>query len=265
VSAAPTLQRDALRESRSLIMAASLGTGVVGLVPLPLVNDLGIGALRALLLQRLADRRGVALSAHAALIAAGELAPSPERLAVTAVLSLGLRLAMRRLGRALLLLLRLDDAGQTFLLGTCFDHYCLSHHPGGPVDARRAAAIHAAVDVAVTRARIQLASALVTRAWTELSRAGRAVPRTFWAACTALLQGEQERAQHQTQQQAEPVTEEARGFLDGISAAAGRELDAAGDQTLSALCQAFDDAWIDSNPPPPAQPPEELVDESSGP
>lgn len=261
MSAEPTLQRDALRESRTLIMAASLGTGVVGLVPLPLVNDLGIGALRALLLQRLADRRGVALSAHAALVAAGELAPSAERLAVTAVLSLGLRLAMRRLGRALLLLLRLDDAGQTFLLGTCFDHYCLSHHPGGPVDARRAAAIHAAVDVAVTRARIQLASALVTRAWTELSRAGRAVPRTFWAACTALLQGEQERAR----QQAEPVTEEARGFLDGISAAAGRELDAAGDQTLSALCQAFDDAWIDSNPSPPPQPPEELVDESNGP
>jgi len=239
VTAAAPLDHAALRESRPLIMAASLGTGVIGLVPLPLVNDLGIGAVRALLLQRLADQRGVALCAHAALVAAGELAPSPQRLAVTALLSLGLRLALRRLSRALLLLLRLDDVGRTFLLGTCFDHYCLQHHRGGLIDTPRAAAFNAAVDAALTRARIQLASALVTRVWTELSRAGRAVPGTFWAACTALLQGEQ----GSPGEPSAPASEESRRFLDRIAAAAGRELDAAGDLTLTTLCQAFDDAW----------------------
>jgi len=235
-----------LRQNRPLIVAASLGSGALGLLPVPLVNDLSIGVLRALLVQRLASSRSLELSSHAALVVAGELSPSLARLATAAALSVGLRLAWRRLGRSLLLLLRFDDVGQTFLLGTFFDYYCLQHHPGGPIDPQRAAAIHRAIDAAATRARIQLVSAVISRAWSELTRAGSALPGGLWALCTALLVGQR----HEPPPLAE-VAEVAAGaeaaaaesFLARVTTAVERELSSADDRVLDTLCQAFDQAW----------------------
>lgn len=225
----------ARQDHRPLIVGASLATGVVGLVPVPLANDLAIGALRALLVRRLAGLHGLELSTHAALLVAGQIQPSQGRLALSAVLSLGLRLAWRRASRALLILLRLDDVGQTFLLGTFFDRYCLRHHPGGPIDAGRADEVRLTIQAASTRARRQLLSALFGRVLDDLWRAGGALPGTLWAYVVA---------------GGEPATEPA-SFLARLADRIERELSAVGESTDAALKEAFDRAWASQHPTTP--------------
>lgn len=243
-----TRERGEPGDHRRLVVALSLASGVVGLAPVPLVGDLAIGLVRTYLVRSLARRRGVGLSTERAMIVAGQTDPSLTRLGATTALILGLRLAWSHVTRLVLWLLRFDDVARTFLVGTFFDHYCLQHHPGGEISARRASQLQRAIARACSTAREHLVSALFRTAVDRTVRAGTFVPRTLWRLFTAALsqdaRGEVERT----------VEDDPDGFLARVTAAVEAELQAAGEVTQRALCDAFDRAWEQLGPAAAADP-----------
>jgi hypothetical protein len=230
---------EALRENRRFIVAVSVVSGIVGLLPIPLVGDLGIDWVRSFLVRRLARRRQLALSGRAALVLGGSAAVSPSRLALSTALVLGLRLAWRRLTRVLFFLLRFDDMARTFLLGTLFDYYCHRFHEGEEITDPQAEGIHLALQRAASGARQQVISALFRRALGDLWRTGAYLPKTLVSLGVAALRDD-------ASDSAERVVEEdLEGFFSKITALLEGELSAAGQITLEAIYHSFDEVWCD--------------------
>jgi hypothetical protein len=250
----------ALGENRRLLTAISLGSGVVGLIPIPLVGELATDLLRAFLVQRLGARRGVEISRRISLTLIGADRASLSRLALGASLALAARMLWRRLTRVLFVLLRFDDMGRTFLLGTTFDYYLVVHHPAAsdgatrpPLEEAQAAALQRAISAAASQARPEVMAALFRRVSGDLLRAGASLPRTMLSLLAKVL-----RRSETAPEEAERVVEE---DLDGLFARATRLLDAElralGHSVVLALCEAFDRAWDAERPPAtaPAAPP----------
>jgi hypothetical protein len=243
----------ALQENRRLIIALSVLTGALGLIPVPLVGDLGIDLVRAALLRRLARRRKLELSRHAALIICGVQQVSVGRLAVSTALLVAMRYAWRRLTRTLLVLLRFDDMGRTFLLATIFDYYCLRHHWGGgavrtlphggeEISLERAEAVRRALVATSSGVRDRVFSALFQRVFSDVVRAGTFVPRTLWTMAASALRDERAEVAERV------VEEDLEGFFARITRAVERELSAAGQDVLASLCGGFDAAWTRETP-----------------
>jgi uncharacterized protein (DUF697 family) len=202
------MSTDHLRVHRRLILSRALLSGAAGLLPVPYLDDLIAGQIRSTLVRRIADLRRVDVDANAV----HELAePHHGRLlqaAGTGALLLGgARQIWRKVAASILVVRRVDEAVQTFQVGTLFDHYCARHHLGLGLDGRRARALREAMEEAVKNAR--------SRAFYDaLSRAvGQA--RTF----------------------AERLSR--RRLVEQIE----RELDAPASVYTAALLGAFDVAW----------------------
>ena len=136
--------------NRPLILQRALVAGAAGMVPVPYLDDLLAGAVRASLIRRLAEIRNVDLDANAVDALA---TPRGSRLlqaaTVGSVALHGTRRIFRSVTASLLLVRRVDEAMQTFAVGTLFDHYCASHHVGFGLDGQRAAELRSAIDRAV--------------------------------------------------------------------------------------------------------------------
>jgi hypothetical protein len=230
---APDGASDHLARNRRIVVGASLLSGPIGLIPVPLAGDLAIAALRAFLVKVLAKRHGHALSSRGALVLAGEENPELGRLTATSLVVL-LTFFWRRLTRAVLLLVRAEDMGRTFVVGTLFDHYCARHHPGGEIDLARARLLRRVIEETGPLARDNLAAAALGRVFGGLTRAGLALPRALYEMARALLSGADEKAER-------IVEEDASGVFSRASRLAGEELGNAGRATLSALLEAFDE------------------------
>jgi len=90
--AADTGGLDHLKVHRRLILERSILAGVVGLVPVPILDDLLTGLVRGRLVRRLAEERQVDLTPSAVLILAEERQATMARNAtLTAVSLLALR------------------------------------------------------------------------------------------------------------------------------------------------------------------------------
>jgi hypothetical protein len=226
----------ALRNNRRLIVAVSLAAGSFGLAPVPLVGDLAIGTMRALLIRWLARRHKTELSTRAIIIIAGDAENSLKRLAAAGSLTIGLRLAWRKLSRALLLLFRFDDMSRTFLLGTYFDYYCLTYHNEKTLDLEKAESLSQIIQDAGTLARQHLISALFQKVLDDLYRAGTFVPKKLWRLAFSLISDKE--------QQAEQVLDsDTSGFFSRITLLIEEELNRTEQVTVAALCEAFDRAW----------------------
>jgi len=232
----------ALRENRRLIIALSVLTGALGLVPVPLLGDLGIDLVRVALLRRLARRRKVELSRHAALVLCGVQQVSVGRLAISTALIVAMRYAWRRLTRTLLVLLRFDDMGRTFLLATIFDYYCVRHHRGAEISVERAEVVRRAIAAASSGVRDHVFSALFQRVFGDLVRAGMFLPRTLWTMATSALRDEK------AEEVERVVEEDLEGFFGRVTRLVEQELSAAGQDVLSSLCGGFDAAWARETP-----------------
>jgi hypothetical protein len=232
----------ALRENRRLIIALSVLTGALGLVPVPLVGDLGIDLVRVALLRRLARRRKLELSRHAALVLCGVQQVSVGRLAISTALIVAMRYAWRRLTRTLLVLLRFDDMGRTFLLATIFDYYCVRHHRGAEISVERAEVVRRAIAAASSGVRDHVFSALFQRVFGDLVRAGMFLPRTLWTMATSALRDEK------AEEVERVVEEDLEGFFGRVTRLVEQELSAAGQDVLSSLCGGFDAAWARETP-----------------
>jgi len=141
---------------RRLILGRALLSGAAGLVPVPYLDDLLAGQVRAGLVRRIAELRRVDVDGNAV----AELAtPTGSRVlhaaGLGAVLLGGAQKVWRRVAASILVVRRADEAMQTFQIGTLFDHYCSRHHVGLGVDGAKAKTLRDAMEQAIRHARGQ--------------------------------------------------------------------------------------------------------------
>jgi len=245
----PDRVRQGLAETRRLTVGLSLASGAVGLVPLPVIGDVGIGLVRSFLLRQLAARRGLELPRPDALaITGGAVGSSPSRIAALGALAVGLRMAWRRLTRTVLVLLRFDDVARTFLLGTYFDYYLLAYRGDRaetPLSPGEIEQVRRTINEACGAARQHLVSAMFRKSVSDIVRAGTYVPRTLWKMAATAMEGRDD------DRVDEVLDEEIDSFLRRVTHRVEQELSATGKVTLDALCAAFDAAWRGPRGPTP--------------
>ena len=180
-----------LNVHRRMILGRALLSGAAGLVPVPYIDDLLAGQVRAGLVRRIADLRRVDVDRNAV----AELAtPTGSRLlhaaGMGAILLGGAQRLWRRVAASILVVRRVDEAVQTFQIGPLFDHYCARHHVGLGLDGAKARALREAMDQAIRRARGQAIEQSFARAMaTTRKLAGRLSRRLLVEKVEAELAG----------------------------------------------------------------------------
>jgi hypothetical protein len=233
-----------LKAHRRLILERSVLAGAVGLVPVPLLDDLLTGLVRGRLVRRLADERQVDLTPSAVLILAEERQVTMARNAtLTAVSLLALRYAWRKVFVVLALSRRVEEMVHTFQIGTLFDHYCARHHVGAGVQGPDAARLRFAIDQAVAALHHDLATQAFKKSGETIARTATRVPVGLWDLVRHLWRRAPEAsAEAPAAQIVDEVTEtfEREGLLRKAARVADDEMGAAGAAYLGALVARFD-------------------------
>jgi hypothetical protein len=229
-----------LKAHRRLILERSVLAGAVGLVPVPLLDDLLTGLVRGRLVRRLAEQRQVDLTPSAVLILAEERQVTMARNAtLTAVSLLALRYAWRKVFVVLALSRRVEEMVHTYQIGTLFDHYCARHHVGAGVQGPDAARLRFAIDQAVSALHHDMATAAFKKSGETIARAATRVPVGLWD----LLRNFRHRTPDAPAEQiVDEVTEsfEREGLLRKAARVVDDEMGATGAAYLTALVARFD-------------------------
>jgi len=176
---------DHLKSNRGLILSRALLAGAAGMLPVPYLDDLLAGAVRSALIRRLATLRSVDLDANAV----EELAhPRGSRILGAATMGAialgGTKRVFRKVAASLLIVRRVDEAVQTFQIGTLFDHYCAKHHTGLGVDGKRAVVVRHSMDLATKKSRSDTLERAFKNALRASSELAMKLPRgalSFWS------------------------------------------------------------------------------------
>jgi hypothetical protein len=165
-----------LGEHRRTILSRSLFSGLVGLAPLPIVDDWLVASVRRGTLKKLAEARRVDVEPAAIKAIADGANPPPtwKQLLSSSLLPI---LARRTFRKALILLSaarRADDVLETFAVATLFDHYCARLHVGAAIDEAAGKRLRAEMDQVLAGASSKVAAKVFRRA---LSAGGRALVR----------------------------------------------------------------------------------------
>jgi uncharacterized protein (DUF697 family) len=167
-----------LRANRGLILSRGLLAGAAGMLPVPYVDDLLAGAIRSALIRRLAEIRQVDVDANAV-----EALAHPYGSRVLTAVSAGAiaiggtRRIVRKLAVTLLLMRRVDEAVQTFHIGTLFDHYCATKHLGPGLDGKRALLLRQAMEHAIHQARTEAITRAFKKGLRVMGNAAMRMPR----------------------------------------------------------------------------------------
>ena len=142
-----------LAQNRSLIVRRALLASALGsLVPVPILDDVVAGRVRAGLYMKLAASRQVDLPATSAEVLAELKAGSALRnVTLTAATLVALKLAWRKFFALLAAGRGAEDMATTFQVATLIDHYCARLHVGGPISRSEAALLRALVTQSVKR------------------------------------------------------------------------------------------------------------------
>jgi len=167
VGAEPVALQDSSRlshlaQNRRLIVRRALLSSALGaLVPVPIMDEMVSGRVRAGLYMKLAASRQVDLSATSAeVLAAGKAGSTVRNLTLAAATLVALKLAWRKFFALLAAGRGAEDMATTFQVATLIDHYCAKLHVGGPISRTQAARLRALVLESVRRtSKIKLVAA----------------------------------------------------------------------------------------------------------
>lgn len=158
VGAEPVALRDSSRlahltqNRRLIVRRALLASALGGLVPVPIMDEVLSGRVRAGLYMKLATSRQVDLPPISAeVLAAGKTGSALRNLTFAAATLVALKLAWRKFFALLAAGRGAEDMAATFQVATLVDHYCARLHVGGPVSRSQAARLHAVVHESVSR------------------------------------------------------------------------------------------------------------------
>jgi hypothetical protein len=145
------LARTHLASNRRMVIGRALASSAAGLIPVPLLDDWLISVVRRGTIRRIAESRGVDLDDEAVRIIADGTAkpPSWRQIFSSTVMFRFLAGRARRLLAAWVIRNRAKAAGNAFLVGTLFDHYCARLHVGLGLDGKAAAEVRTAIDAAI--------------------------------------------------------------------------------------------------------------------
>ena len=139
VGAEPVTLQDSSRfshlaQNRGLIVRrALLASALNGLVPVPIMDDILSGRVRAGLYMKLAASRQVDLpAASAEVLAEGKSGSAWRTITFAAAALAALKLAWRKLFALLAAGRGAEDMATIFQVATLIDHYCARLHVGGP-------------------------------------------------------------------------------------------------------------------------------------
>jgi hypothetical protein len=176
-SLVPLPATEHLAKHRRLIVRWSLIAGAVGLVPLPIIDELVTGLARGRLLRRLADLRQVDLTRSAVLVLCEEPQSTMLRNATLAAFTLLLARYWRRMFPVVAVGRRVDEIVHTFQLATLFDHYCARHHVGAALKGAEAARVRGAIEAVQAGLHRDLAARVFARALGRAAASVRGLPR----------------------------------------------------------------------------------------
>jgi hypothetical protein len=231
------------KENQPLIIGISFLSGMVGLLPLPVAPDLAIDLLRVFLVRHLAEKRQLSLGVPEARIISGAQASNAERIALTSGLVLPFKLAWRRVGRGLLLLLRLEDVGHTYVIATAFDYYCLRYHQGGSVTPEQADALGKVIQKTYSRAIRSTARQFFERAISSFILVGASLPKNIGSLLSSLFSNPARLVpEHLLKQLEEQLFSKVAQFFE-------EELLSFGAATLESYSRIFDEAWKEGPSP----------------
>ena len=142
-----------LAQNRGLIVRrALLASALSGLVPVPIMDDMLSGRVRAGLYMKLAASWQVDLpAASAEVLAEGKAGPAWRSITFAAATLAALKLTWRKLFALLAAGRGAEDMAATFQVATLVDHYCAKLHVGGPISRSQAALLRALVSQSVNR------------------------------------------------------------------------------------------------------------------
>jgi hypothetical protein len=142
-----------LARNRGLIVRRALiASALSGLVPVPIMDDILSGRVRAGLYMKLAASRQVDLpAASAEVLAEGKAGSAWRTITFAAVALATLKLAWRKLFALLAAGRGAEDMAMTFQVATLIDHYCTRLHVGGPISRSQATLLHALIYQSVNR------------------------------------------------------------------------------------------------------------------
>ena len=245
-----TLQRSLahLGATRRLIAGHSAAAAVVGLLPIPYVEDQVPALIRRAMIRRIAEARHVDLDEEAVRAVAEGRVAKPNWRSLLGVGSL-VRTARRSVRTALLaygIYRRSEAASRTFALGTLFDHYCARHHVGVGLDAAQAFVLRERIDAAIASKGGSLGAYALRRAFTAGLRAAVRAP---FEIASALTFGRIKRLRAKDEVEAEELVEttidsELAGqgsFLARVVNAADRQLSSMGNGWIDGLVGAFEE------------------------
>jgi hypothetical protein len=221
-----------------MIIGRSVAAGAVGLLPLPVLDELLAGAVRSELLRRIARARQVDISEGAVTLLAdartGEALGSVSRAAAGLA---AFRRVFRRVAVALHVARRVDEVAGTFAVATLFDHYCARHHLGLGLEELRAARLRRAIEDAIADARLGLARRGIGRAARGVARGAQ----RLLAAPPAVLRRLQRRSPGE-----EPVVAEHVETVELITVArGGGGVVARGVSRIGASFSSVGESWVE--------------------
>jgi hypothetical protein len=230
-----------LAKHRRLVIEGAVLAGAVGVLPLPIVEELFTGLARGRLIRRIADRRQVDLDRSAVLVLCEDRQTTMLRNATFAAVTLLLARYWRRVFPLLAVGRRVDEMVHTFQMGTLFDHYCARHHVGAGVKGADAARLRFAIEQVQATLHRDLLGRTFEAAAARSAAGVRGAARGLWR----LVRGR--RAAPSEDEVLDEVAAElsSEGFLQKAARLVDEELGAAGATYVGEMVNRFDVVWAE--------------------
>lgn len=247
-----------LAQNRPFIIRRSLlATALGGFIPLPVMDDLISGRVRAGLYMRLAETRQVDLPQTAADLLADPRDTSTLRNAtLLAATLIAIKLAWRKFFALLAAGRGAEEMATTFQFASLVDHYCAKLHVGGGVSRSQASELRKVILVAIERTEKVVLVSVFREGGKVLGRSILEAPR--WV--SDRLSGHAERwVQTGGRPDApfgsavNPGTPEA-AWLERAARAVEARLASVGTEYVAKLVDRFEEAWRQRPPLPPPTP-----------
>jgi hypothetical protein len=141
-----------LAQNRGLIVRRALFASALGsLVPVPILDDMVAGRVRAGLYMKLAASRHVDLpAASAEVLAEGKAGSALRNVTLIAATLVALKLAWHKFLALLAAGRGAEDMATIFQVATLVEHYCAKLHVGGPISRPQAALLRTLVHESVS-------------------------------------------------------------------------------------------------------------------
>jgi len=247
-------RRDYLVGQRRAIIARSLLGSLVGVVPLPFVDDWAISRILGGGYRRIAASHQVDISpeAIANLVHGASPPPSIISMATAGILMRVATRAAKRMMVALATVNRARSAARTFMIMTLFDHYCAKLHRGLALDGPTALALRDEIGRAIDNTPGALAFHPFRRGALSAARATLRAPLELadlasGGAVRRLLASKSEvtEAEHvdELDQAMEAALADKQGFLSRTVAAVEVQLSAEVNPFLDAALESLDRRW----------------------